>query len=323
MSSKNPNNPNNINNRIKSVVSKYKTVTIDPITNKPFQSSIKRILVTPEMAENWLVNRAKNRNVNKNSVERYRYDMVNGHWNTDACDFLRFDIHGRLADGQHRTLALVLSKKSIVMNIMENCDELVMESVDKGRHRTLANKFQMNGEKFGPKHALAYRGIQEYMRSLRTMSSTQEFEYCTLLDEKWNRFEALYYGTKDKTKNKLLSAGMDSVHFILGILEGGNSTRVKKFVNDVIVGGTPVNSNEFKLREELLGRTGTSGSYRKNNITLALWVYGKTKRGETFTRFGNGKVKKRQMEKLIGKELVPMLSKSRANYDKLVKKMAA
>ena len=117
--------------------------------------------------------------------------------------------------------------------------------------------------------------------------------------------------------------GMDSVHFILGILEGGNSTRVKKFVNDVIVGGTPVNSNEFKLREELLGRTGTSGSYRKNNITLALWVYGKTKRGETFTRFGNGKVKKRQMEKLIGKELVPMLSKSRANYDKLVKKMAA
>lgn len=56
------------------------------------------VMVTPDMAERWLLANTHNRKVRQQTVARYRADMEAGLW-TMAADPIRFDRDGRLSDG--------------------------------------------------------------------------------------------------------------------------------------------------------------------------------------------------------------------------------
>ncbi len=64
------------------------------------------VLVTPEMAAEWLTRNSSNRPMRRNTVEHYARQMVAGEWQLTH-QGICFDAHGSLVDGQHRLTAIV------------------------------------------------------------------------------------------------------------------------------------------------------------------------------------------------------------------------
>ena len=71
-------------------------------------------LITPEMATMYLEKNTHNRKVKQEAVRRYANDMKNGNWQLNN-QGIAFHKDGSLADGQHRLLAIVLSKTAVEM----------------------------------------------------------------------------------------------------------------------------------------------------------------------------------------------------------------
>ena len=61
--------------------------------------------VTPELAEEWLKNRAPNRKLRGTVVDSYASDMSAGRWRLTH-QGIAFDEAGRISDGQHRLAAI-------------------------------------------------------------------------------------------------------------------------------------------------------------------------------------------------------------------------
>jgi hypothetical protein len=79
--------------------------------------SVKREILTKEMAEQLLNKNHNNRNLSIAKAVRYANDMSKGAW-ADVGDVVRIDTEGNLIDGQHRCKAVVLSGKDIPITMI-------------------------------------------------------------------------------------------------------------------------------------------------------------------------------------------------------------
>ena len=61
----------------------------------------KIMLVTPEMAKEWLKTNDRNRTPNKDKLAKLKYDLENGYFELTH-QAIAFDVDGKLSDGQHR-----------------------------------------------------------------------------------------------------------------------------------------------------------------------------------------------------------------------------
>lgn len=80
---------------------------------------IERILVTPELACEWLekFNTDNYRKIVPNVIRRYMHDMKHGRW-TENSATIAFATDGSLVDGQHRLTAIAKSGMSIWLNVL-------------------------------------------------------------------------------------------------------------------------------------------------------------------------------------------------------------
>jgi len=98
--------------------------------------TMKRVLVTPEMAAKWLDGHQNFRNMRKGFMLRLVADMKAGNFH-DIGDPIRFDSSGALVDGQHRLAAIVESGVSISMHVAHGVDRV--EVVDSGTPRSVSD----------------------------------------------------------------------------------------------------------------------------------------------------------------------------------------
>jgi hypothetical protein len=97
---------------------------------------IKKKLVSPEMAKNWLESfNLDNRNVNQQRVASYVNDIVNGNWREDTGECIKFSKTNRLLDGQHRLLAIVKSGISLNLHIATGLEDSIFNVLDTGKPR--------------------------------------------------------------------------------------------------------------------------------------------------------------------------------------------
>jgi hypothetical protein len=96
------------------------------------------ILVTPELAANWLTHNTLNREVRKARVRTYAKDMTAGRWlfNTQG---ITFAADGTLIDGQHRLMAVVQSGCSVTMVVWFNVPPTTRDVIDLVGPRNLAD----------------------------------------------------------------------------------------------------------------------------------------------------------------------------------------
>jgi hypothetical protein len=120
----------------------------------PESLDIEFVTVTWEIAADWLDKNDNNRNVRRKKVLNYKRDMLAGNWRTIG-DPVRFDLNGKLVDGQHRLMALIEANEerqqnkepeiSIAMLVVRGVnpdDQVVM---DTGAPRSAADQLKMRG----------------------------------------------------------------------------------------------------------------------------------------------------------------------------------
>lgn len=107
----------------------------------PLPSTAQILIVTPEMASDWLSyrNHPKNRPLSKSVSARYQADMEAGRWREETPEGYIFDTEGYLISGQHRMKAQANANVTLKVWIFPNEPREIFDVVDQGYKRTAAH----------------------------------------------------------------------------------------------------------------------------------------------------------------------------------------
>lgn len=100
----------------------------------------KKVLVTPEIAQELLSKHVINRKVSKNKVNALITDIEKDNWICDTGETIKFNSEGALIDGRHRLYAIIESKKSQYCYLANNCDMEAQKVID-GGNRNVKDMF--------------------------------------------------------------------------------------------------------------------------------------------------------------------------------------
>lgn len=114
-----------------------------PKLSAPYQRA-EQVEITPELARQWVDGRRKNRTISQVSVDRYAHDMNNGRWMVSG-EAIKFDMSGKLIDGQHRLLAVLASGVAITSWVIWGLPEEAMDVMDSGRKRSPGDMLSIRG----------------------------------------------------------------------------------------------------------------------------------------------------------------------------------
>ena len=107
--------------------------------------NIDLVKVTPELAEQWLsANTVSNRKISKITVKRYAKDMVMGRWLVTG-ESIKFDVNGKLIDGQHRLAAVVAARNTVAMYVITGLPNETILVIDTGKSRTSGDALMIAG----------------------------------------------------------------------------------------------------------------------------------------------------------------------------------
>jgi len=134
------------------------------------QMKITKQLITPAIAEAYLDRNEKNRNVSIISVRKYANDMAIGAWKENTYEFIKIGKSGRVLDGQHRLLAIVMANVPVVMHVAFDVDESVFDVLDTGKYRSAGDVFTIEGVK----NAKTLSGIMIIYKSLLDNKKTRD-----------------------------------------------------------------------------------------------------------------------------------------------------
>ena len=101
-------------------------------------------LVTPKIAQEFLITNIANRAVNVSIVKAYASELSKGSFITNG-DSIRFDINGNLIDGQHRLLAIIMSGVSANILLVYGLPVEAFKTIDCGKKRSAADILKIEG----------------------------------------------------------------------------------------------------------------------------------------------------------------------------------
>lgn len=104
------------------------------------------MLVTPEMARQWLEVNTDNRRMRPNVVEDLRTAWDRGEWKLTH-QGIAFAKNGKLLDGQHRLtfVSQLPEGATVAMNVSTDCENDLFGAIDQGARRTLSDITGMSG----------------------------------------------------------------------------------------------------------------------------------------------------------------------------------
>lgn len=105
---------------------------------------IERVKITTELAQHYLSFNRTNRAIIQKRVDTYADEMMRGEWIENG-ESIKFTKSHRLADGQHRLLALVKAGVSLYMIVAFGVEDEAMTKIDIGKVRTASDVLAING----------------------------------------------------------------------------------------------------------------------------------------------------------------------------------
>ena len=120
--------------------------------------SVELVLVTPEVAKNYLRFNNKNRKASTDHVLFLSKEMSSGRFLENG-ESIVFDKKGWLKDGQHRLISIVETGKSYYITIVRGVDDMAMAT---GKNRSAADVLTLNGYKFANSTASLIKMIERY-----------------------------------------------------------------------------------------------------------------------------------------------------------------
>lgn len=104
------------------------------------------ILVTPELAAQWLEHNDHNRPVHRHQVEQFKAAMRQGRFRLTH-QGIAIDTNGDLQDGQNRLLAVVETGIAVPMLVYFDCPPENFNAIDMGARRTSSDLLSIRGYK--------------------------------------------------------------------------------------------------------------------------------------------------------------------------------
>lgn len=137
------------------------------VLRKDQTQEVQNILLTPQLAHQYLSRSAPNRPISARHVSKLASAMLRGEWKPNGST-LTFDTNGLLLDGQHRCSAVVESGVSIPTLIVEGVEPETMMTIDTGKFRTAGDVLGIHGHSDGTQLAAAVRRIFAWKRQVNT-----------------------------------------------------------------------------------------------------------------------------------------------------------
>lgn len=108
-------------------------------------SEMEIMLVTPELAQEWLENtKFNNRHIVDRLVNKIARDIKSNKWVYDG-NSIKFDKDDNLIDGQHRLWAILKSDMNVQCLIIRGLDDRAKNIIDTGKSRTNSDVLHFNG----------------------------------------------------------------------------------------------------------------------------------------------------------------------------------
>lgn len=104
------------------------------------------VKMTPKLAANLLKKNKRNRKISEKKVDEYANAMSIGQWRENG-ESIIIDKQDQFKDGQHRLLAVIKANYTCNMVLVTGVEPDVMDSIDVGKNRSLADMLQFQGEK--------------------------------------------------------------------------------------------------------------------------------------------------------------------------------
>jgi hypothetical protein len=247
----------------------------------------KVMLVTPEIAKNWLTANTMNRKMDDGTVNYYADQMKKDFW-TLSPDAITFSDTHKLLNGQHRLRAVVVSGKSVYMSVTFSMPEECFKNIDRPKVRSNGDVLQMHGIKYSRMmsagiskyHALrnnlvarnACKNIYAAPTSANSkLSITDILNTYKSMPEVWDE-TAL---AADRYYSKFRYFGQsDYLAYIVYLTKWKNhpQEKVNDFFTQLSHGGTYVKNQTIqllrdKLTENAISKTKMTGLYRNAIIT--------------------------------------------------------
>lgn len=106
---------------------------------------IETVTITPEIAESYLQHNIGNRPLKKGKIEKFAFSLSQGQWVQNG-DTIRFDVDGKLIDGQHRLKAVIISEVALVdQPVARGLSLEAWRTIDDGTKRTDADVLARHG----------------------------------------------------------------------------------------------------------------------------------------------------------------------------------
>jgi hypothetical protein len=222
------------------------------------------VKITPSMAEHYLSKNVMNRSVSLRLVDKYAHDMENNDWELNH-QGIAFYEDGSVADGQHRLLAIIKSRKTIHMMVTTGLKKPSAVTIDVGRKRSVADGIQIGGlsDWVGKRHISLITQIADPIR----LSPQATVDWLEGMEESAKFSVDVFSANKRALVNAVLHAAMALAHFY----NPGKEDRLIRFA-EVYMDGLATNKKELsaiKLRDEFMTNTRHGGSYRRDKFLKA------------------------------------------------------
>jgi hypothetical protein len=230
------------------------TATCDGIESR-------RILVTPEMAAEWLTKNNKNRPINKFRVDLLREQIANDTFVMTHQGIAFYGDYEELADGQHRLAAIAAGDKAVELMVTWGLSRDAVHAIDRGRPRSITNVLNFLGMTMTQSQAASCRALWQDYHAARaeTSWSGQAFDTNKFVVFCEHVLEAVNFAMPPKPCRGLSHASVTAAIAAAWFTQSHVDLLRFKELLHTGTGASDEESSAIKLREYLLTTRVTGG----------------------------------------------------------------
>ena len=221
----------------------------------------RRMIVTPEIARDWLSKNFNNRPINRHRVMLLKEQIDNDTFTFTHQGIAFYGDFDELADGQHRLAAIADGDKSVEMMVTWGLSRDAVHAIDRGRPRSITNVLNFMGMSLGQSQTAACRALWLDYHAARkeTVWNNQVFDTHKFMVFCSHVLEAVNFATPPKACRGLshasVTAAIAAAWFTQSHVDLG---RFKELLH-YGAGAADSETSAIKLREYLLTHRVTTG----------------------------------------------------------------
>tara|TARA_R110000772_G_scaffold236340_3_gene347984 strand:+ start:69 stop:863 length:795 start_codon:yes stop_codon:yes gene_type:complete len=211
-------------------------------------------IITPDVAKEMLKRNPNNRRLSAPHVRFLAKQMNGGEWQFDGQP-IRFDVYGRLLDGQHRLSAVVLAGEAFEFLIVSGLKEETFQVMDTGKNRSANDSLSVMGVKYSSDVAATAKLVMNFKRNVHSKGSGAKVTNSDVV-EWFNKNEKIIEIMRTADRLKAHSSRLfprSYIAFLIYILGERNVTESELFVRKLCTGlDLESTSPIFLLRKKLI-----------------------------------------------------------------------